>query len=391
MTPSVLSDSLRSVGWSEGESQIRLVERSKTISSLDVGRSVERGRTGLGEFAPNRIVMGGMVLAVGIAVGFAVATGYLVQAVGIAVGVAAFGLSVRWPLIPLFAFATLIPVEEVVVLGNLGTLSRLAAILFIVTYGLPRLRRLHAGAMPPAAWGFVGWSIFSVGWAIDGGVALQQVPVLVLLFITAILIASAVVDRPTIVRPLLWAYSLSAGATAVVGTYKYLAGSVPISTNDRVSALQDQNPAYYATLLLPALIFCLFELIANRQKIVSITIAGASSAAILASGTRAAWLSAGLVIVGFVLPRISPGRRVAAIGLGLALSLVALQLPGISAVVIERADIALSSGGAGRTDIWSVGLTIYETAPLSGVGLGNFPSPTPRSSYASRTSASTPP
>ncbi len=33
----------------------------------------------------------------------------------------------------------------------------------------------------------------------------------------------------------------------------------------------------------------------------------------------------------------------------------------------------MSSGGAGRTDIWTVGLSIYETSPWLGVGLQNFP------------------
>ena len=32
-----------------------------------------------------------------------------------------------------------------------------------------------------------------------------------------------------------------------------------------------------------------------------------------------------------------------------------------------------ASGGAGRTDIWSVGLVIFESSPVIGVGFGNFP------------------
>jgi hypothetical protein len=52
---------------------------------------------------------------------------------------------------------------------------------------------------------------------------------------------------------------------------------------------------------------------------------------------------------------------------------LALQLPGVAAFVAARTDIALSSGGAGRTDIWSVGLLIYGSAPVTGVGLANFP------------------
>ena len=39
----------------------------------------------------------------------------------------------------------------------------------------------------------------------------------------------------------------------------------------------------------------------------------------------------------------------------------------------ERTDNAISSGGAGRTDIWTVALKIYSSAPVAGVGFANFP------------------
>lgn len=314
-----------------------------------------------------------LVAVVSIIIAIAVVTGYEVQAAGIVAGIAALWLSFRWPLLPLFAYAMLIPIEEVIVLGDLGTLSRLAAILFIVAYGLPRLRRLRIEAMPIAAWGYVAWAVLSVGWALDRQIALQEVPILISLFLTSVVVAAAVVERPSIVRPLFWAYSLSAAVTAVVGLAKYFSGGVPTGTNDRVAALQGQSVAYFAAYLLPALIFCIFELVENRRVIVSAAIALASAAAILVSGTRAAWLAVGVVVVALVLPRIRPGRRIAAIGIALGLTVVALQIPGLSKVVLERAAIAVSTGGAGRTDIWTVGLTIYETAPLSGVGIGNFP------------------
>lgn len=314
-----------------------------------------------------------LVAIVGIIIAIAVGTGFEIQAAGAVAGIAALWVSFRWPLLPLFAYAMLIPIEEVVVLGDLGTLSRLAAILFILAYGLPRLRRLRIEAMPIAAWGYVAWAVLSIGWAVDRKVAIAEVPILISLFLTAVVVAAAVVERPSIVRPLLWAYSLSAAVTAVVGLAKYFSGGTPTGTNDRVAALQGQSVAYFAAYLLPALIFCIFELVENRRVIVSAAIALASAAAILVSGTRAAWLSVGLVVATLVLPRIRPGRRIAAVGIALALGVIALQIPGLSKVVLERAAIAVSSGGAGRTDIWTVGLTIYETAPLSGVGIGNFP------------------
>ena len=57
----------------------------------------------------------------------------------------------------------------------------------------------------------------------------------------------------------------------------------------------------------------------------------------------------------------------------LLLFAVTLQLPGTAELVAQRTDVAISSGGSGRTDIWSVGIRIFESAPVAGVGFANFP------------------
>ena len=311
--------------------------------------------------------------AVSLIVAVATRTDRQFTALAAAAGLLIVLLSIRWPLLPLFGYVVLIPVEEAVVIGDLGTLSRYAAILFVITYGIPRLGRLTIRAMPLAGWGYVAWAIFSATWAIDLNAASTEIPVLVLLFIVAIVIAAVVVERPTIVRPLLWAYSLSAAATACLGVIAYLQGGGPLGPEDRVAAIQNQNPAYYAAILLPALIFALYELVNGRRLFTSFGVMLVCTAAIVASGTRGAWLGAAVVFVLFLLPRLDPARRAAAAGIVLALLVITIQLPGLSTLVQERTDIALSSGGSGRTDIWSVGLSIYESAPITGVGLGNFP------------------
>ena len=140
----------------------------------------------------------------------------------------------------------------------------------------------------------------------------------------------------------------------------------------RIAALTDQNPAYFAAILLPAIVFTLNELLHGRWLVTSAAIALAGTIGIAISGTRGAWLSLAVVVIVFLLPRLDPLRRAAAVVVVLALVLITLQIPGIAAIVNERTDTALSSGGAGRTDIWTVGLSIIESAPVTGVGLANF-------------------
>ena len=124
-------------------------------------------------------------------------------------------LSLRWPLAPLFVFAASIPFDDAVRFGDLGTVGRSAAILFTVCYALPRLGRLTLRAMPGAAWGYVGWSLLSVGWALDQAVATRELATLVQLFALGFLVADVVVHQPSSVRPLLWCYTLAATASAI--------------------------------------------------------------------------------------------------------------------------------------------------------------------------------
>ena len=295
------------------------------------------------------------------------------EVLAIAAALLAFMVSLRWPMLPLFAFVFLIPLEEAVVIQGVGTLSRYAAIMFVVTYGIPRIGRLTIRSMPVAGWGYVAWAVFSATWALDAGAAWTEVPILILLFSVAVLIATVTVDRPAIVRPLLWTYSLAAASTALVGVVLSVVSGGPTGPEDRIAAIQDQNPAYYAAILLPALVFVLSELLNGRHVFLSGSIAFLCTIAIVVSGTRGAWLSAVVVFMLFLLPRLTQTRRIAAILVAAMLLLATLQVPGVATLVGERADLALSSGGSGRTDIWSVGIRIFESSPVQGVGLSNFP------------------
>lgn len=318
-----------------------------------------------------RFVAASALLVVAVTIIVATRLNMLPQVAGMLLGLVAVLISFQWPLLPLFAFAILVPIEEAIVLGELGTLSRYMELLFIVAYGLPRIGRLTISAMPLSGWGFVAWAALSLGWAIAPADTLARLPVLFLLFATAVVIASAVAERPSIVRPLLWAYSLSAGVTAVLGIAGFVSGNLGVA--DRSTAFDGQDPAHYAALLLPALVFSLNELFHGRLLILSGGVAFVCLTGVIVSGTRGAWLSVLVVIALYVFPRLGALHRVAALALVTGLVVLALQLPGVASLVTERTGTALTSGGAGRTDIWLVGLLIYASAPITGVGAGDFP------------------
>ena len=316
-----------------------------------------------------RIVVVAALLLCGAVVAVALRTGTALPISAALLAFAAVAVSVRWPLFPLFVLAVLIPIEEALVIGGLGSLSRYAEMLFVLAYGLPRLGRLTVSAMPPAGWLFVAWAVLSVTWALDPSVTVDQLPTLVLTFTMAVLVASLVAERPEIVRPLLWAYSVSASMTAVIGIYQYAQGG----EIGREAALQGQDPAHYAALLLPALVFAMFELVRGRAIVPAGAVALVCGIGVIISGTRGAWVGIAVVVALFIVPRLTPVRRLAAVLALAAIVVTGLQIPGVAGLINERADTAVSSGGAGRTDIWYAGVLIFEANPLTGVGLDNFP------------------
>jgi O-antigen ligase len=315
------------------------------------------------------IVLAGLL---GVAAVAALATyqGVLAVLIVLVVGGVTAVVGFRWPLVPLVVFVALIPIEEVIVLEGFGTLSRAAGLLFAVSYGAPRIGSLTLAAMPPAGWAYLGWAVVSLAWALSPEVAWAQLSTLIQLFTIALLVADFVVRRPGMVRPVLWAYSLSAGATALIGVSSYIAQGVGTT---RSVAIQDQDPAQFAAVLLPAVVFGLYEVINGDRRILGGVIALLTTAGVIVSGTRGAWVAYVVVVLFIVLPQLTARRRIVAVAVIAASVAVVYQLPGIDALIAERSGNAISSGGAGRTDIWTVGLTIFGSEPVTGVGYANFP------------------
>ena len=294
----------------------------------------------------------------------ALAIAFIVVALAVVIGF-------RWPMLTLAAFVVLIPIEELAVIDGVGSISRFAGILFAVTYGLPRLSHLSPRLMPAAGWTFLAWSMLSIGWAIDPNTSWGQLVTLAQLFLIALLIADVVAQRPALVRPILWVYSISASATAVVGIQTFI--SLGPNAEARAAAIGGQDPAQFAAILLPAFVFGLFEVVNHHERILGGAVALLTAAGILVSGTRGAWLSVAVVAIVFIFPRLRLRSQIWAAALIVTLGIVTLQIPGVSTLVLQRAQSAIVSGGSGRTDIWAVGLTVYGTAPLLGVGYANFP------------------
>jgi exopolysaccharide production protein ExoQ len=224
-------------------------------------------------------------------------------------------------------------------------------------------------------WVFLGWTTLSCLWAIDTEAAFSAWLSLAQLFAITVLIASLVAVSPSIVRNAVWSYAISATATAVVGSAEYLQSPVIFLT--RAAAFPDQDPAMFASLLLPAAIFLMWEL-QSRTSGVAVRLAAAFAlvicvVALALSGTRSAWAGVIVAIVVWLVLRRESRQVIAVATLASGVAILVALVPGVGDFLFGRAASSLATGGAGRTDIWVVGLSIFAAAPLIGVGFGNFP------------------
>jgi O-antigen ligase len=287
------------------------------------------------------------------------------------VGAAGMVVTLARPLPFLLLYVALIPLESALLVGEAATVTRVVGIVFFGGYVLRRFGRIELRAIPLAGWLFVAWALLSVVWARDGATAITQLTTLVQLFVMTVVIADLVAIEPGTVRPILWTYTASATVTAALAIFAFGLGSAFLAFG-RAEAFEDQDPAQFAAILVPAVFFLLFEIHARRRIGWAVMALVVLATAILLSGTRSAWLAVGVGFLVGVIPRL--GRRATLPAVLLAAAAIAvIQIPEIGSYVTGRAGSALETGGAGRIDIWAVGIAIFLDNPILGVGFGNFP------------------
>ena len=287
---------------------------------------------------------------------------------------AAAAVAIRWPLLLLYVYCAAIPFNFALPPGPAGTVARIAGLAFFVGYLLRRPDALRPGILPIVGWAFVAWTLASCLWAGDPETAFEVWLSLAQLFAISVLVASIVASDPGIVRPALWAYALAAAATAAIGSVSYLQSRTIYL--DRAVAFSGQDPALFASIILPAIVFLMWE-VQSRTSRAPVRLAALAAllvcvAGLALSGTRSGWI--GIIAAAIAWLALGRERRQAfsLAAAALAIVLLATAVPGMGDFLLGRVESSFATGGSGRTDIWSVGLYMFGSAPLIGVGFGNF-------------------
>jgi len=295
--------------------------------------------------------------------------------------VAVLLLVIRWPVeVSLGTLALLLPFDSVRLFGGPGEGTAVtyfvaaftAAVLLLTGFLQKRFVR------PPIAalwWTlFVAWGAASYFWAVDPASVADRLLTAGSLLVLFLIAVSIRITETELHRVAVLCI-IGGCAAAIIAARQYGGGLVgvheQIGFRETLTMGGDEtNPGQFASTLLLPLSLGISYLLSWRNWFYRIAMAaavGVLSLSLLLTMARSS-LVALLVVVLVFLIRMRANIRLI-VSIGLLASLVFLM----PALFFERLSTAVASGGAGRLEIWTVGLASLKQFGLFGGGLDNFP------------------
>lgn len=291
--------------------------------------------------------------------------------------VALIPLVIRWPVVSTFGlYAFLVPFDYVAALSEAGggTLTRLVGIMaggVLLVSGLIERRLVR----PPAAalWlsVFMAWAVLTAAWAFNPDLAVQRLPTVASVFVLYLV---AVSIRPSR-REFHWVCLLviAGGVAAAVMGYFYGVDTARATARGTlVVGERSANPnAFGAGLIVPiALAAGGFVGLRNPiQKLLAVGAVGLIGVGVYISMSRGALLAMIVTMLVFVFRTKVRWQVLVPIAMLLVLVVV---LPETFFARVGKVLSGEDTTGAGRLEIWSVGLTALEHVGVFGTGLGNY-------------------
>lgn len=220
----------------------------------------------------------------------------------------------------------------------------------------------------------VGWASLSALWAIDTGRAVFRLPLLVLLLIIYLAAVASRVEKKDL-ETIGFLTLLGGCMAAMISLYRLYSGQWYVGQHAHYqlsgrASLWDTDPNHVAASLILPLCLAVGQLHSAHSWLKRLLLTGAIvvlGAGICSTMSRGALL-AGTVALLIIFWRSGAGRRT----LWIMFSLAALTLA-MPAQFFSRIGGAVADRGAGRLDIWTVGLRTLKHYWLLGAGLDCFP------------------
>lgn len=280
---------------------------------------------------------------------------------------------------PFCLFILLVPFDNLLDLQSFGTVTKLLGVLCgaAVAFWLIRTRRYVVPDRAVAAWlVFVLLAGASVAWAIDPTAVATPIVTLAELFVLYAVLAFAPIGTETL-KVVVQTVILSGAIAAAYGAYVFyhgadlVAGRLFLTTTSAGNGARTYiDPNHFAASLLLPIALALVTVVESRRVAVQLFATAClvvMGAGIAFAGSRGSVVAIAAMIA-YLLIRSRKRLLLGAVGIaGIGIAFVS------HASVLQRFGQAAASGGAGRLEIWKVGLLAFERHPLFGAGFGNFP------------------
>jgi O-antigen ligase len=294
----------------------------------------------------------------------------LVAALGVPLAYAAV---IAPTLFPLSLYLFLVPLDGLLDVGAVGTVTRIlgafsaAALLFYMI----RTKRAVEPARSMVWWVLLYlWAAASMFWAIDVPTAQQSLPTELQLFGLYFVIAMFPIDRKMLSQVVFIAVA-GAVAAGAYGDYYYHTSAAAIAARFISNDSGNLNPDHFGASMILPIALCVTALVWTRNLFTRLGCLAGLAALLWAvdlSGSRGAALAV-LAVMIYLLVR-DRHRVQMAVMAGI---LFAAVLVTSGQNLIQRFSMSMVNGGAGRTDIWRIGLHAFEQHWIFGAGYGNFP------------------
>jgi O-antigen ligase len=297
-----------------------------------------------------------------------------------------------WPVeVAVGAAVLLLPFEYVTTLGigsggssdrTLMSLAILLAFAVLCSAGVAA-RRLQWPSPIAVWWGlFAAWFAVSVLWAVDPQKSLELLPTVVSLFLFYLAASSFRITEKELERIVILAIlGGAAGAAFSIYSYYHGAGFAEHQTRATLAiGTGEVNPNRFGGCLLIPLPFALARFLSTRhrwERILALGLFATICLGLILTMSRGAILAAMVTITVFFwrlnsskIKSLKPRAR----RLLLVVIIVAVAAAATGpASLVQRFQQSATDRGAGRLDIWAVGLATLKDYGIIGAGLNNFP------------------
>jgi O-antigen ligase len=220
---------------------------------------------------------------------------------------------------------------------------------------------------------FILYGTVSILWAVDAEFVVSKIPTVVGLLILYLIVASYKIQKNEF-EMLKWSILAGGLLTAIMLIHSYATGQFFSETYQRATLMYGEtklNPNGVAFSLLIPLSICIEKLLKQKtkvKKVLFITILLLLLFSIVTTGSLKASLSIGAMFIVYIF---STQKKITT---GIVMIIVGIVLLSfIPETYYNKWGKAFETGGAGRLDIWYVGIQALKKYWLSGAGLDNFP------------------